>query len=64
MIKTSILTALVILLSMTVVFLTTVTFVEERTIYYNCDIAEFHPDIPIEVKKQCRKLRAAKRNMT
>lgn len=24
---------------------------------YNCDIAEFHPDIPLQVKKDCRKLR-------
>ena len=25
--------------------------------YYNCDIAEFHPDYPKEVKQKCRELR-------
>lgn len=25
--------------------------------YYNCDLAEISPDIPLEVKEQCRKLR-------
>jgi hypothetical protein len=25
--------------------------------YYNCDLAEFSPDIPLEVKEQCRRLR-------
>ena len=38
-----------------------ITVVEERTVYYNCDIAEFHPDIPIEVKKRCRELRRPKK---
>jgi hypothetical protein len=26
-------------------------------VMYNCDIAEISPDIPIEVKQECRKLR-------
>lgn len=25
---------------------------------YDCSIAEFHPDYPIKVKEECRKLRA------
>ena len=25
--------------------------------YYDCSIAEFHPDFPKEVKEECRKLR-------
>ena len=25
--------------------------------YYNCDLAEFHPDYPKEVKQKCRELR-------
>jgi hypothetical protein len=25
------------------------------TVQYNCDMASFHPDIPIAVKEQCRK---------
>lgn len=49
------------LLSIIIVVLMMTTFVEERTIYYNCDIAEFHPDIPIEVKKQCRALRTQRK---
>lgn len=28
---------------------------------YDCGMAEWHPDIPIEVKEECRKLRADKR---
>ncbi len=33
---------------------------EERVKIYNCDIAEWHPDIPVEVKQECRKLRSSK----
>jgi hypothetical protein len=29
-------------------------------IVYNCSLAEISPDIPIEVKEKCRKLRAEK----
>lgn len=25
---------------------------------YNCDLAEISPDIPVQVKQQCRELRA------
>jgi hypothetical protein len=25
--------------------------------YYDCSIAEFHPDFPKEVREECRKLR-------
>jgi hypothetical protein len=25
--------------------------------YYDCSMAEFHPDIPKEVREQCRELR-------
>jgi hypothetical protein len=27
---------------------------------YDCGMAEWHPDIPAEVKEECRKLRAKK----
>jgi hypothetical protein len=27
---------------------------------YDCSIAEFHPDYPLQVKEECRKLRSAK----
>lgn len=30
---------------------------EERVKLYDCGMAEWHPDIPKEVKEQCRKLR-------
>ena len=30
---------------------------EPRIIKYDCTIAEFHPDIPIEVREACRKIR-------
>lgn len=27
-----------------------------RAHYYNCDIAEFHPDYPVAVKEECRRI--------
>jgi hypothetical protein len=30
---------------------------EPRMIRYDCTIAEFHPDIPLEVREACRKIR-------
>ena len=27
-------------------------------IYYSCDISEFSPDVPIEVRSECRKIRS------
>lgn len=33
---------------------------DHRTVRYNCDIAEISPDIPLEVKEQCRKLRSGR----
>lgn len=36
-------------------------FVDQpRSVRYDCSIAEFHPDYPVEVREQCRKLRAGK----
>ena len=29
-------------------------------VVYNCSLAEISPDIPLEVKEKCRKLRAEK----
>ena len=31
---------------------------------YNCSMAEFHPDYPLDVKKQCREQNAEKINGT
>lgn len=30
---------------------------------YDCNMAEWHPDIPAEVKEECRKLRSKSRVM-
>ena len=30
---------------------------------YNCDLAEFHPDFPKEVRQKCRELRNENRSM-
>jgi len=30
---------------------------EQEGRYYDCSIAEWHPDVPIEVKEECRKRR-------
>lgn len=32
------------------------TLPRKSEVVYNCDIAEFSPDIPLEIKKQCREL--------
>lgn len=53
---------IIVILVVVVFILMSVTFVEERIIYYNCDIAEISPDIPIEAKEKCRELRRAKKN--
>lgn len=29
-----------------------------RSVRYNCELAEISPDFPVEVRKQCRELRA------
>jgi uncharacterized membrane protein len=29
----------------------------ERTVKYDCSMSEFHPDYPVKVKEECRKLR-------
>jgi len=34
-----------------------------RVIKYNCDMAEFHPDYPPEVRQKCRELRNENRSM-
>jgi hypothetical protein len=33
---------------------------KEGTRVYDCGMAEWHPDIPLEVREECRKLRANK----
>jgi hypothetical protein len=54
---------LLILVSASVIaFACIITFMPRKgdVITYDCSIAEISPDYPIEVKEQCRKLRAEK----
>jgi hypothetical protein len=53
--------AVVLLITMTVGFY---LVDEPRVIRYDCSIAEISPDYPVEVKEQCRKLRAGKLTTT
>jgi hypothetical protein len=34
------------------------TYNDSNVRVYDCGMAEWHPDIPIEVKEECRKIRA------
>lgn len=52
--------ALLILPLAICVLLYTLAKDEPRMIRIDCSIAEFHPDIPNEVRKACRDLRNAK----
>jgi hypothetical protein len=29
-------------------------------VMYNCELAEIHPDVPTEIKQECRRLRSQK----
>lgn len=29
-------------------------------VMYNCELAEIHPDVPTEIKQECRQLRSQK----
>jgi hypothetical protein len=35
-----------------------------ETVIYDCSIAEWHPDIPIEVREECRKIRKRSNGVT
>ena len=39
-----------------VTILVSTNFGAGRTVVYDCRMAEFHPDYPIEVKQECRRL--------
>jgi hypothetical protein len=39
-----------------VVILISTNFGAGRTIVYDCRLAEFHPDFPLDVREQCRDL--------
>ena len=39
-----------------VMLLISTNFGAGRTVVYDCRLAEFHPDFPLDVREQCRKL--------
>ena len=46
----------ILVLALTIVYAN--IFVDnKRVVRYNCDMAEFHPDYPPEVKNKCREIR-------
>ena len=54
---------IVVMLLLLVVVIPTLFWIAAKsgTRVYDCGMAEWHPDIPIDVKEECRKLRANKR---
>jgi hypothetical protein len=46
----------IILLIISVSILVTTDFGRGQTVVYDCRDAHWHPDVPIEVKKQCSEL--------
>lgn len=48
--------AIVILLIACISILTLSDFGKNRTVVYDCRDAHWHPDVPVEVKKECSRL--------
>jgi len=48
---------IIILLSLIVAITILLNFGSDRQKVYDCGMAEWHPDIPIKIKEECRKLR-------
>lgn len=46
---------LVLLSLFCIIFLLSIITVEERVVVYDCGMAEWHPDIPKDVKEECRR---------
>ena len=46
------------------VFILSITPMPERSHVYDCGMAEWHPDIPKEVKEECRRLRMSQPGAT
>jgi len=44
-----------------IAILLAIPFPEGRTVVYDCGMAEWHPDIPKEIKEACRKRRSEHR---
>jgi hypothetical protein len=50
-------------LAATIVWLTLLSFIPMPEVrFYDCNLSEFHPDFPPEVKEECRKKRMEKSN--
>lgn len=47
---------LVVLAVLCVIAIASLITVEDRVIIYDCRMTEFHPDIPVKIKEECRKL--------
>lgn len=46
----------IVLVLICAVVLVTTDFGKNRTVIYDCRDAHWHPDVPLEVKKECREL--------
>ena len=46
-----------IIVACAILFVCVAFYPRNTTIRYDCSIAEFHPDYPIEVKEECRKIK-------
>jgi hypothetical protein len=51
---------LVIVIIIAIAFMISYAPRKGDVVVYNCSLAEISPDIPLEVKEKCRKLRAEK----
>ena len=55
----------VLILSLTGIILTVLDMIPVYEYkVYNCELAEFHPDYPKDVREECRKLRTNKKYIT
>ena len=51
---------LAVVIIVAIVFMISYAPKKGDVVVYNCSLAEISPDIPLEVKEKCRKLRAEK----
>jgi uncharacterized membrane protein YgaE (UPF0421/DUF939 family) len=56
----SLIELVLLVLAISIAFVLAFLFMPKKgdVVVYNCSIAEISPDIPLEVKEKCRKLRA------
>jgi hypothetical protein len=46
-----------IIVACAILFVCVAFYPQNTTIRYDCSIAEFHPDYPLQVKEECRKIK-------